>query len=376
MNAPLTLLNELTPKEFLAEYWQKKPLLIRQAIPDFKGLLTPAELAGLACEEGVESRIIQQFEESWHVEDGPFAEEDFTALPDVDWTLLVQSVNHHLPEATALLNQFSFIPHARLDDLMVSYAPLGGSVGAHLDSYDVFLLQGSGTRRWKINKQAELSFIEDAPIKVLQSFEAEEEWVLEPGDMLYLPPSVAHHGISQSEDCMTYSIGFRAPKTQELIYAFLEHLQDSTSSEGMYEDAHLNLQKNPAEISKMMVDKVESMLQKITWDQASVSDFLGRYLTEPKADVIFASPQKISLTDFAKKLAKQPLLLDLKSRMLFHQHHFYLNSERLIAPASLANDLQHLANNRFLDTVTLAPAEQDVMADTLYAAFIAGYIHF
>ena len=223
MNNSLALLNQLTPSEFLAEYWQKKPLLIRQAIPNFQGLLTPNELAGLACEEEAQSRIVQNIDDTWHLTHGPFDEDTLTSLPEKDWTLLVQYVNHHLPEVAELLSQFNFIPHARLDDLMISYAPTGGSVGPHIDSYDVFLLQGSGKRRWKINAQPDLTLVEDVPLRILKQFTAEQEWVLAPGDMLYLPPNIAHHGVSEDDDCMTYSIGFRVPKTQELIQGFLDH---------------------------------------------------------------------------------------------------------------------------------------------------------
>lgn len=376
MSTPLTLLDQLTPAQFLADYWQKKPLLIRQAIPNFNGLLNPSELAGLACEEDVQARIIQNQGKQWTVQDGPFDESDFTALPENDWSLLVQSVNHHLPEAAELLNQFNFVPHARLDDLMVSYAPKGGSVGAHLDSYDVFLLQGSGTRRWKISKQTNLSFIEGAPIKVLQQFDAEEEWLLEAGDMLYLPPSIAHHGISESDDCMTYSIGFRAPKAQELVHGFLEHLQDSIQTEGMYEDADLSLQIHAAEISDRMVTKVEKMLQNIQWDKSNISDFLGRYLTEPKPDVFFEPAPAISIDDFTQQLSQEPLSLALPSQMLFKEQQFYINGEALAVHAGLVIQMQALADQRFLDATSLTRDQQAALASTLHAAYLAGYINF
>jgi len=380
MTAPLQLLNGLTPAQFLAEYWQKKPLLIRQAIPHFEGLMTPEELAGLACEEDVESRIIEgdSDQNQWQVADGPFEEDAFTALPENDWTLLVQAVNHHLPEAAALLDQFNFIPHARLDDLMVSYAPHGGSVGAHLDSYDVFLLQGSGTRRWKISTQPNSRFIDDAPIKVLETFEAEEEWVLKPGDMLYLPPSVAHHGVSESAVCMTYSIGFRAPKKQELTNAFLTYLQESANTgaaETLYEDADLTSQAHPAEVSGDMVSKVDAMLKDITWDQQHISDFLGCYLTEPSAHVLFESEVEIGIADFTELLAHQPLQLDLKSRMLSHQQAFYLNGERLTVDAALTDSMQQLADHRILETNRLSAAQQNMLANTLHDAYMAGYIN-
>ena len=376
MNSPLALLNNLTPSQFLTEYWQKKPLLIRQAIPNFEGLLTPNELAGLACEEDVQSRIVQNIDQSWQLQHGPFDEDDLTSLPEKDWTLLVQSVNLHMPEAAGLLSQFNFIPHARLDDLMVSYAPTGGSVGPHMDSYDVFLLQGSGTRRWKLNAQPDLTLVKDVPLRILEKFEAEQEWVLEPGDMLYLPPNIAHHGVSEDDDCMTYSIGFRVPKTQELIHAFLEHLQDTVQVEGLYEDADLSLQPHPAEISDTMIEKVEAMLQKITWEKSTVSDFLGRYLSEPKPDVIYEPSENITTIDFANQLSKKPLLLDLKSQLLFHQDHFYINGESLTVPTLILDCVRDLADNRRLDTVSLSVEQQDALANTLQASFIAGYVIF
>ena len=376
MHTPLTLLNNLTPTQFLAEYWQKKPLLIRQAIPDFKGLLSPNELAGLACEEDVEARIIQQKKGEWQINQSPFDESTFTTLPKKNWTLLVQGVNLHLPEAAELLKQFNFIPHARLDDLMVSYAPEGGGVGPHLDSYDVFLLQGRGKRNWKISCQQDIQLDEHAPIKVMSNFVAEQMWTLEAGDMLYLPPHVAHDGIAADDDCMTYSIGFRAPHKQELIHEFLNYLQDNITAEGIYADADLLLQSHPAEISDLMVSKVQEILKGIQWDNSHVSDFLGRYLSEPKPNVIFEPPKKTSMTEFRKKLTTHPLSLDLKSQLLFYQNHFFMNGEPLIVPTFLVDDIQRLADQRFLDTVILSEAKQEGLTKVLYEAFNAGYVNF
>jgi 50S ribosomal protein L16 3-hydroxylase len=377
MNHPLALLNQLTPAEFLAEYWQKKPLVIRQAIPNFQGLLTPNELAGLACEEDAQSRIVQNKDDTWLLSHGPFDEETLTALPEKNWTLLVQSVNHHLTEAAALLSQFNFIPHARLDDLMISYAPTGGSVGPHMDSYDVFLLQGSGKRRWKINAKPDLTLVDGVPLRILKHFDTEQEWVLEPGDMLYLPPNIAHYGISEDDNCMTYSIGFRVPKSQELIEGFLAHLQDTIQIEGLYEDADLSLQQHPAAISDAMIEKVSTILQSITWDKATVSDFLGCYLTEPKPDVLFAaSVKKITIEAFAQLLAEQSIWLDLKSQLLFDQRHqFYINGERLAISADILALMCTLADQRFLQTTSLAYEQRLALANTLHAALMAGYLH-
>jgi 50S ribosomal protein L16 3-hydroxylase len=372
----MQLLNNLTPAQFLAEYWQKKPLLIRQAIPNFKGLLSPNELAGLACEDDVQSRVVQKKGEKWLLKNGPFAETDFAKLPRRDWTLLVQSVNHYLPEAADLLGQFNFIPHARLDDLMVSYAPKGGGVGAHVDSYDVFLLQGSGKRNWKISAQSDLSLVEGAPLKILQNFVPEQEWVLEAGDMLYLPPQIAHWGIAETDDCMTYSIGFRAPKTQELMHEFLSYLQDNVADEGLYTDADLMLQKHPAEISDDMIAKVSNILHQISWDKNSVADFLGKYLTEPKLDLVFEPSRTISKVEFTKLLSKKTLHLSLKSQLLFAHNIFYMNGETLTVPGEIINHMQELADKKYLNTSALGASIHNLAGDALYESFLAGFVCF
>ncbi len=385
MNFPLQLLNQLTPEQFFAEYWQKKPLLIRGAIPNFKGLLTPNELAGLACEDDVQARIIKNNKGKWSVQNSPFDDSDFTRLPKHDWTLLVQNVNHYLPEAADLLTSFSFIPHARLDDLMVSYAPKGGGVGAHVDSYDVFLLQGSGKRNWKISTQNDLSLAEGAPLKILKNFKAEQEWVLDAGDMLYLPPQIAHWGISESDDCMTYSIGFRAPKIQELQHEFLSYLQDNISQdnlnvESLYTDADLALQNHPAEISDDMIAKVRKMLQNITWDKQHVADFLGKHLTEPKLDVVFEPASNISKAKFTQLFAKKSLHLNLKSQMLFTHDNvndsFYLNGEKLAVPAEILSQMKAFSDKKVLNITALEANIHAVAGDALYESFLAGYVGF
>ncbi len=377
-NQPLQLLNNLTPSEFLAEYWQKKPLLIKNAIPNFTGLLSPEELAGLACEEDVQARIVQKKSDKWLVKNGPFDDADFTRLPNKDWTLLVQSVNHYLPEATALLNQFDFIPKARLDDLMVSYAPNGGGVGAHVDSYDVFLLQGSGQRHWKISSQTDLSLIEDAPLKILKNFVSEQEWILEAGDMLYLPPQIAHWGVAVGNHCMTYSIGFRAPKQDELMHEFLSYLQDDLTLKNtqnlLYSDPDLQLAHHPAKIDELMMSKVSTMLQNIKWDNDVVADFLGKYLSEPKPDVYFEAAKKLSMPKFISQLQQKAIVLDLKSHMLFTNNAFYLNGEKLAIPDNLIACMQDLANQRYLNIHHQTNDIQKKLADVLYESYLAGFI--
>ncbi len=390
-NEALQLLGGLTPAQFLAEYWHKKPLLIKNAMPDFEGLLSPEELAGLACEDEVQSRIVEEINGQWSASHGPFDDEDFARLPDEPdpkhrWTLLVQSVNHFLPEASQLLQQFSFIPHARLDDLMVSYAPDGGGVGPHFDSYDVFLLQGQGKRLWRVSEQTDLTLVEGAPLRILKNFDTAQEWLLEAGDMLYLPPQLAHWGIAVSDgkiDCMTYSIGFRAPKNQELATEFLGYMQDKLnqgqlSIAGMYEDADLCLQEHAAEISGTMVNKVTEILKSIQWSNHDVADFLGTYLSEPKPDVVFDPNKKISLSNFNKHLATHGIMLDLKSQMLFTGNTFYLNGEAALFTGESAMILAKLADVRALNTEDISqhPTADKMLLQQLHEWYLAGFLHF
>lgn len=370
------LLGGISPKQFLKEYWQKKPLLIRQAIPDFKGILNPNELAGLACEEEAQSRLVSFSRGKWELEDGPFAEDRFANLPKRNWTLLVQGVNHHLPGAAALLELFKFIPHARLDDLMVSFAPNGGGVGPHFDSYDVFLLQGQGQRRWRISQQKELALVEDAPLRILKNFETEHEYLLEAGDMLYLPPHLAHWGIAVG-DCMTYSIGFRAPSAQELGTQFLGYLQESIKLDGMYTDINLALQKHPAEISVDMVKRVNSTLKKIRWNKEMVGDFLGMYLSEPKPHIIFNSPPSVSLKSFEKKLMANGLSLDLKTQALFYEDLFFINGESVEMKSSSSICLKFLADHRKLlpDMLKNNLLQDAGLLELLFNWYLAGYVN-
>lgn len=371
-NAVSQLLGGISFKQFLTEYWQKKPLLVRQAIPGFEGLLSPEELAGLACEEDVQSRLILWQKGKWSVEHGPIEETRFSKLPERDWTLLVQEVNHHLEEASDLLQAFDFIPYARLDDLMVSYAPDGGGVGPHFDSYDVFLLQGQGKRKWRISQQTDLGLVEDAPLRILQHFDTEAEYVLEAGDMLYLPPQVAHWGIAVG-DCMTYSIGFRAPAVQELVTQFLTHLQEKIDLPGLYQDPDLTVQTHPAEVGKAMTTRVAAMLQKLTWDERDIGSFLAQYLSEPKPHVLFHPPRPMTLQAFHKKLRGAGIVLDGKSQMLFHRDLMFMNGEPVEAVGTDSDVLIELADHR-----RLPPGEYSAMAlvERLHGWYLAGYVRF
>lgn len=365
------LLGGISPSNFVQHYWQKKPFLIREALPDFRGLLGPDELIDLACREDAQSRLITRRNGKWDVRHGPFTPRTFSRLPKKRWTLLVQDVNHFLPAARELLLKFNFIPHSRLDDLMVSYAPEEGGVGPHFDSYDVFLLQGAGRRRWQISAQQDKTLMASAPLKILHDFKPEQEWVLEPGDMLYLPPGYAHDGVA-IEPCMTYSIGFRAPTYQELAAQFLVHLQDNCEIEGMYKDPDLSIQTHPGHISSAMLDQVSAALDKIKWNNVEVERFIGMYLTEPKTHVFFTPPSDpMSEQEFAHQIRKGKLQLDLKSRMLFRGKNIFLNGDVY----EVGNTARRLLG-KLADHLALSSGE-DVDGEALallYQWYLYGYI--
>lgn len=371
MKKNLPLLGGLTVKEFLRDYWQKKPLLIRQAIPGFNGLLSPQQLVELACNEDAQARLVTYRRKQWQLQHGPFQAEDFPSLGKSLWTVLVQGVNHTLPQGADLLKQFNFIPHARLDDLMVSYAPKGGGVGPHFDSYDVFLLQGHGHRRWQISQQKDRSLIAGAPLRILQNFVVEQEWVLEPGDMLYLPPHCAHNGIAE-DDCMTYSIGFRTPSYQELAEQFLVHLQDSVCVEGMYADPDLKAQAHPSEISADMLQQVEHAISRVKWNKRDIAAFLGNYLSEPKPHIFFDPPEKpLTLARFEQVLQKRGVALDLKTQMLCHDHSVFINGAAHKVHKGSYPKLRALADTRQLEAASGLTREA---IDLLYQWYTDGYI--
>jgi 50S ribosomal protein L16 3-hydroxylase len=343
-----TLLGGLTAEEFLNEYWQKKPLLIRQAIPGFSGVVEREALFELARDADVESRHISQIGSQWEVRPGPQRAMDLRGKRP-PWTVLVQGVNLFVPEGDRLLHSFDFIPQARLDDLMVSYAVDGGGVGPHFDNYDVFLLQGMGQRHWRISQQTDVHLVEDAPLRILSNFRPTEEWLLEPGDMLYLPPHCAHDGVAVGE-CMTYSIGFRAPTAAELGHRFLEYLQDNIQLEGAYADPDLAKPANSGEIGASMINQVTKILTALRWDRAMVADFLGHTLTEPKAHVFFDPPAApLSKRTFLTRLAEAQFVLDARSQLLFTFGHFYLNGERVNVEAADAAPLRQLAHARAIE---------------------------
>jgi 50S ribosomal protein L16 3-hydroxylase len=363
------LLNGLTPARFLHKHWQKKPLLARTSLPQFAPLVSPRDLQDMAGSADTESRLIVRKGGRWQVSHGPFSKRDFAKLPARNWTLLVQGVNHVLPQAQDLLTQFAFIPYARLDDLMVSYAPPGGGVGPHFDSYDVFLLQGEGRRRWQISSQRDLTLVPDAPLKILSRFRATKEWTLEGGDMLYLPPRCAHDGVAIDE-CITYSIGFRAPSAQDLCSRFLEFLQDRLDAPGLYTDPQLKATQHPAQINSQLTQGLLRLLDSAHWKRDDLLQFIGEDLSTPKSHVIYAPPRRaLTLTAFGKAVAKQGLRLAPQSILLYDNTAFYINGERWIVPARARSRLRRFADQRMLPPA----AETTTGMAILYAWYRAGY---
>jgi 50S ribosomal protein L16 3-hydroxylase len=269
---------------FLRDYWQKQPLLIRNPWQQWHNPLDPDELAGLACEEHVESRLITQARDNLTVEHGPVAETRFGKLGQAPWTLLVQAVDIHVPEVAALIAPFRFIPNWRIDDVMVSYATDGGGVGPHFDQYDVFLIQGLGRRRWQVGAlcDADTPLLPHDDLRLLAEFEATDEWILEPGDMLYVPPRIAHNGVALGEDCMTYSIGFRAPARSELIADWCDDLVQHLNEDDRYTDPDLQAQTNPGEITGAAIAKLHAMISEKLADRDAFTRWFGEYNSTSK----------------------------------------------------------------------------------------------
>jgi 50S ribosomal protein L16 3-hydroxylase len=270
----------LTPQQFLTDFWQKKPLLIRQAVPGFTPELDADDIAGLACDEMAESRLVTGSfpEHDWQLRYGPFREDDFGDFPDTNWTLLVQDVEKHYPPLQEFMRKFRFLPRWRIDDLMVSVAGPGGSVGPHIDQYDVFLLQAQGSRRWQIAESIDDELLPDSELNVLQRFRAEQEWVLEPGDMLYLPPGVAHHGVALDQ-CMTWSVGMRAPSAADFFQTFGEWLADQQGEGERYRDPGLEVASRAGEIDAFAIAQLGEFFRSPNSEGDVFSGFIGAFLS-------------------------------------------------------------------------------------------------
>lgn len=380
---PMASLGAISIKNFLLHYWQQRPLLVRHAFSSGTKFapLTDREILQLASYDEAESRLVTNAGKNWTLEHGPFTRKRIAELKhdtDKKWTVLIQDTQHFSHEAHQLLARFSFLPYARIDDLMVSYAAKGGGVGPHVDSYDVFLLQGSGQRRWQISPQDNQALVEGAPLKILKQFKPSEEWLLEEGDMLYLPPGYAHNGIAETGACVTWSIGFRAPSHQELLDAYLDHLRDSLTIEGRYTDIGRRPVASPAYIEPGLKNPLCNNLQttlKPCIAPKAIRGFMGSYLTQPKSHVEFVTPEKLmSSAVFCRRAAPRGVRLDLRSRMLFDDIAFYLNGRlmRFLLPltAAMQADMRQLANTRHLPASNLS----DRLLQHLYPYWQSGEI--
>ncbi len=365
---PLALLGALSAQQFMRRHWQKKPLLVRQAIPGFEALLERRAMFALAGNDDVESRLVVHGPKGWRMRSGPFARRALPPLQQCGWTLLVQGVDLHVDAAHELLRQFRFVPEARLDDLMISYASDGGGVGPHFDSYDVFLLQAQGRRRWRIGRQKDLTLQEGIPLKVLAHFVPEQEFVLDPGDMLYLPPRYAHDGVAVGA-CMTYSIGFRAPSRGELARELLQRLAQDAGDAGelaLYRDVQQPAVDSPGRIPARLHDFSQRALRAALASPLALSRALGEYLTEPKPQVWFdAAPAPRCM---------RHLTLDRRTRMMFDDHHVFINGESYRASGRDAALMQQLADRCCLAADQVRRASEGALS--LLASWCeAGWLH-
>lgn len=385
INQPLNLLAGLSPAQFMRRYWQKKPLLVRQAIPGLQPLLSRAALCRLASRESVESRLIVHQANGWRMKQGPFGARNLPRLSQQAWTLLVQGVDLHDAGAHALLQQFRFAPDARLDDLMISFATTGGGVGPHFDSYDVFLLQASGRRRWKIGRQKDLTLQPDEPLKILQNFKPEAEFLLEAGDMLYLPPGYAHDGVAEAalgsdgkaSDCMTYSIGFRVPARNELAAQLLHRLAEFSEDEAqtpprqdyrpaahlprLYRDPDQPATANPAALPAGLAAFARQAVLDALKDTRALGCALGECMTEPKPTVWFEQPRQAWAPD-AAQAGQTRIHLDPRTRMMYDSNHVFINGESYRAKGADATFMRRLADQRSVSARELRKASSSAIA--------------
>jgi 50S ribosomal protein L16 3-hydroxylase len=353
ISSPTPLLGGLTPQAFMRRPWQKRPLLIRQAVPDAAPLASRAELFAMAARDDVESRLVVHQPTGWTLRQGPLPRRSLPRVDQRGWTLLVQGLDTHLDSARELLSRFRFVPDARLDDLMISWASDGGGVGPHLDSYDVFLLQVQGKRRWRIAPPGEHRLQAGVPLKIIQGFRPEQEWLLEAGDMLYLPPGWAHDGVAEGE-CMTASIGFRAAGRAELCTEVLQCMLDASDlpdPDPLYRDPNQSATDEPGRIPQAMADFVGREAARWLAEPRSLACALGEVLSEPKPQVWFDAGEAL--------VPGQGVQLDRRTRMLYDDHHVFINGESYRAAGRDARLMRRLADQRSLSAPQLAKLGDD-----------------
>jgi 50S ribosomal protein L16 3-hydroxylase len=360
-------IGDITLDNFLKNYWQKKPLLIRQAIPGFNSIISAEELAGLSCEENVESRLLVENgldnKTPWQVINGPQEEAIFSQLPETNWTLLIQEANRHIPQLQELTDYFSFIPNWRFDDVMISYAPKNGSVGPHSDQYDVFLLQAFGQRHWHIADYptTEADLIPDIDCRILKTFQSQQDWVLNPGDILYLPPGVLHHGVAVN-DCQTYSFGFRTGTNGDLLSGILPYAIESGKLNRRYHDPDLKQQSSSGEITDDALTKLEQQLKELFSDKQQLRQWLACYLTETiNTDDEFYDTSPLTLTQTKQYLIDQGVLYRNEScryaylSTAMNHYQLFINAEEISVPEQLMEFIPVLTGHRILDKKKLSP---------------------
>ena len=362
-------------RRFLREHWQREPLVVRGALPGFRDCLPRRTLLALARRDDVESRVIWHRGARYRVAHGPQREADLARLSGVDATLLVQGVDRRIPEVHAMLAAFSFVPRARRDDLMVSDAAPGGGVGPHVDSYDVFLFQARGRRLWRIARDFDPELDEGAPLRLLRHFRPEEEFLLEPGDFLYLPPGVAHDGIAL-DDCATWSVGFRAPSARELAAGWCAWLEDSVPDDRRYADPDLAAQRSDTWLSDDYVANAARLIAPLAFDTGRFERFLGCHLTEPRTGVVFAAPRRpLSLPALRERAARRGLALNAASVLLWRGHTVFINGEARELPRAALPTLARLGDQRRLGGPATARALRDgALAAALYDWYRDGYL--
>jgi 50S ribosomal protein L16 3-hydroxylase len=368
VSAPNPLLGGLSPALFMRRHWQKKPLLVRQAWPGVRPPIERAALFDLAGQPGVESRLLSHHEGAWRLRHGPFGRRQLPPLKRPSWTLLVQGLDLHWQAAHEMLSRFRFVPDACLDDLMISYASDGGGVGPHLDSYDVFLLQVRGRRRWRIGPVADRSLIDGLPVKILRHFEPAQTWLLEPGDMLYLPPLWGHDGVADGE-CMTCSIGFRAASATELARELLQQIADALepgARERIYRDARQAATSQPGRLPASLRQFAEAALRRALDDPGSLDRALGAVISEPKREVWFEAGPGLPARAC-------DVLLDRRSRMLYDDDHVYINGEAFVAHGRDAQLMRRFADARALpgqDVARLTAGARELLDEWAMAGWL------
>lgn len=382
----MDMLGGLTPSEFLRDYWQKKPLVIRRAFPGFQCPVSADELAGLACEEGVESRIVIENDDGkpWQLHNGPFAPDRFSELPEQDWTLLVQGLDHWVPEIADLLEHFRFVPNWRLDDIMASYAPKGGSVGPHYDQYDVFLLQAQGHRRWTFGGHCDHTSprVEGTPLRILSSWDGEETVTLAPGDMLYLPPGIGHHGVAE-DDCITLSVGFRAPTIDDVLTGFTDFLCNESDASDHLNDPDLQVQDNPGTIQPDVIDRLETVIREKLGDRRQLALWFGQYSTASKSmDIVVPAEEPASAEDLAEAIhAGEQMRWNEGSRFAYYEFAsetaLFVDGEQFLLKGEACPLAPLLCSAARIDMAALARfADDEALLGLLTTLYNQGSVYF